>query len=244
MFLMMYPMNKLRKELSMCDLPPTLYSIMESIVNYDRDDKVKIKDLASYSRGVIFDFNYPLSVNINKAEFETLFLKHYMFRRINYDTVLAFKLHLEVKLNEIMPKYNKMLEGFNNLDFLGDTEVHTRTQVDSKTTNTTSSNNLSNNTLDDTTSKTKYSDTPQDHLEDITDGSYISEYTEVANTGTSSSTSTSSGTNNSTDNGNLTENITIHRADSIDEYKKYLEVMSSIYEMIFKECDVLFYGLV
>ena len=239
----MFLMNKFARELSMCDLPPTLYSIMESIVNFDKEDKVKIKDLASYSRSTIFDFNYPLSNKINKAEFETLFLKHYMFRRINYDTVLAFKLHLEVKLNEIMPKYNTMMEGFSGINFLGDTETHTRTQTDSRTNNSTSSNNINTNSLDDTTSKTKYSDTPQNHIEDITDGSYVSEYTDINNTGESSSQSTSSGTNTSTDNGNLNETITIHRADSIDEYKKYIEVMSSIYEMIFKECDVLFYGL-
>ena len=48
MFSMMFPMNKLYRELSQCDLPPTLYSIMESIVNFDREEKVKIKDLLPY----------------------------------------------------------------------------------------------------------------------------------------------------------------------------------------------------
>lgn len=242
----MFLMNKFARELSMCDLPPTLYSIMESIVNFDKDpeEKIKIKDLASNSRSTIFDFNYPLSDKIDKEEFETIFLKHYMFRRINFDTVLSFKLHLEVKLNSIMPKYNVMMDGFSGINFLGDTETHTRTQTDSRTNNTTSNNTINNTSTDNTTSKTKFSDTPQNHIEDITDGSYVSEYTDIANTGTSTSNSSSTGSNSSTDNGNLSETITIHRADSIDEYKKYLEAMNSLYEMIFKECDSLFYGVI
>ena len=46
------------------NLPPTLYSIHESIVNYGKDDKTKIKDLASAGRSTIFDFDYPLSNKI------------------------------------------------------------------------------------------------------------------------------------------------------------------------------------
>ena len=240
LFPMMFPMNKLYKELTMCDLPPTLYSIMESIVNFDREEKIKIKDLAKYSKDVIFDFNYPISNNFNKDEFEEIFLKHYMFRRINYDTLTSFKIHLDVKLNSIMPKYNLMLEGFNSLNFLGDVETHYRKEHNSKTTN--SSNTINNSSSDTTNSQTKFSDTPQDHIEDVTDGSYVNEFTDITNTGTATSNST--GSNNITDNGNITENITITRADEIDEYKKYLEVMNSIYEMIFKECDSLFYGIV
>ena len=51
-----------------------------------------------------------------KSDFELNFLSHYMFRRINYDTYLSFKIHLKNKLNEIMPAYNKMfdmLQGWN-----------------------------------------------------------------------------------------------------------------------------------
>ena len=75
------------------DDPPTLYSIMESMVNYERDeeDQVKIKDLAEYSHSKIFNFNYPLSSTVNKSEFEIMFLKHYMFRRITMIHLLHFK---------------------------------------------------------------------------------------------------------------------------------------------------------
>ena len=226
--------------LSMCDLPPTLYSIMESMVNYDNPDPVKIKDLSTYAKSKIFDFYYPVSDLFPKDRFEDLFLKHYMFRRINYDTVTSFKLHLEVKLNDIMPKYYKMLEGFTGVNFDGDVETHTRTQTDSKTS---TSNSTINNTSSDTTeTENKFSDMPQDLIDDIKDDKYVTEYTQ--NKGTSNGNSNSNSTNNTTDNGNLEEIITIKRADSIDEYQKYLQVMNNIYSMIFKECDSLFYGLI
>lgn len=250
--------------LSMCDLPPTLYSIMESMVNYGNPDPVKIRDLSAYAKSKIFDFYYPVSELFPKDRFEDLFLKHYMFRRINYDTVTSFKLHLEVKLNDIMPKYYKMLEGFNGINFDGDVETHIREVTDSRTTNqsgtnnqqvdNTSSSDITNNTSDSTHTINKYSDTPQDLMDDIEDGEYVSEYTDntaessgesTSNSeGTNNTTTTGSTTNNTTDNGNLSETITIKRADSIDEYQKYLQVMNNIYSMIFKECDSLFYGII
>ena len=221
-------------------LPPTLYSFMESIANFEKENKVKIKDLAQESRSVIFDFSYPISEALNKSKFEELFLKHFMFRRINYDTLLSFKLHLEVKLNDIMPKYNKMMEGFNSLVFDGVIEIHERTLTDNRTTS--GENSISTNSSDNTNNKTKFSDTPQNRLQDIDDSEYVSEYTDVTSQATGSSSSSS--TSNSTDNLDSKENIIIKRGDPIEEYGRYLEVASSIYEMIFKECDSLFYGII
>lgn len=241
---MWYNFRNFNEALSQCDLPPTLYSIMESMVNYDNPDPVKIKDLSLYAKNKIFDFEYPISEAFDKDRFEDLFLKHYMFRRINYDTFTSFKLHLEVKLNDIMPKYNLMLEGFKQLDFLGDKETHTR-ELHEENTNTESSTTEStiNNTTNDTSS-TKFSDTPQNLIDDINDDKYVSEYTRNNGTGESNSNNSGSNEKESQNTGTTNEVITIHRADTLDEYKKYIEVMNNIYSMIFKECDTLFYGLI
>ena len=58
--------------------PPTLYSILNSYVNYDNEVQVKIKDLADAGRELIFDFDYPLSSNIVKKDFECMILKHFL----------------------------------------------------------------------------------------------------------------------------------------------------------------------
>ena len=83
-----------------CDKPPTIYSILNSIVNGDKDeeDYTKIKDLADEGRSTIFNFNYPLSAHITKKDFECMILNHYMMRRIGFETVTAFRLQLNVKL--------------------------------------------------------------------------------------------------------------------------------------------------
>lgn len=226
------------KPLAMFDEPPTLYSFMESIVNYNKPitEKVKIKDLSSYARTTIFDFNYPVSNLFGKEQFEVMFLNHYMFRRINFDTLRSFQIHLMVKLNDIMPKYNKMIEGFDELKFDGFVETHERTQTDTNT----SSSNLSTTSTDSSINDNRYSDTPQGELEAVQDGTYLTDYTY-----NQVNSNSSSGTNSTSNNiGNTNENITIKRADSIDEYNKYINNMNNIYSMIFKECDSLFYGVI
>ena len=45
--------------------PPTLYSIMESSVNYDSDEPRKIKDMWQKARTYIFNFDYILTDNVS-----------------------------------------------------------------------------------------------------------------------------------------------------------------------------------
>lgn len=235
--------NNFYKATTIHDEPPTLYSIMESMVNFENDNPIKIKDLAINCRERIFDFDYPVSENFNKAKFEELFLKHYMFRRINYDTMTSFKLHLEVKLNDIMPKYNKMIDGFVLLNFNGDVEEHTRTQLSSNSSNSTGSSTGETSSSGSSSLDSRNSDTPQNRISDIKNGEYVTDYTYNQNETSDSSSSESSMSSSSSDQGNIEETIIIKRADNIDEYLKYLEITQSIYSMIFKECDSLFYGI-
>ena len=79
--------------------PPTLYSLLESIVNYGKDDKTKIKALAKVGRSEIFDFDYDLTDRLTREEFETHILNHYLMRRIGFETLTAFKIQLNCKIN-------------------------------------------------------------------------------------------------------------------------------------------------
>ena len=222
------------------NLPPTLYSIMDSMVNFGQTDKVKIKDLPLASREEIFDFNYPLTNKISKQDFEVLILKHFMMRRIGYDTMTAFKIALDVKLNEIMPIYNKMFDMLDGWDLFSDGEVETRNVVDSRSTQNLSSLNQTNSGTD--TSDRRFSELPQNRLTDLQNGNYVTDYNYDTNTTSNSMNNQSA--SNITDSGSLNERIERSPADKIAIYKNFLESRESIYTMIFRDLDNLFYGLV
>jgi hypothetical protein len=82
-------------------------------------------------------------------------------------------------------------------------------------------------------------------LENLRDGSYVGNYnydTDTA-TGQDSSTSNGSATSNGTDNNEYTKEIRRSPADKIAIMKEMQENINSIYEMIFKDLDCLFYQL-
>ena len=213
------------------DIPPTIYAILNSYLNFDNDTPVKIKDLAREGRGVIFDFDYPLTTNITNEDFECMILNNFLMRRIGYDTVTAFKIALSVKLNEIMPKYNKLFDSMIGWNLFTDGEVITRTK--NNTINSTS-----NSTVNGTnTSDRRYSDTPQNQLSDIRDGRYVTDYNYDTDTSNSSNNATDSTT------GLETESINRSNADKINLYKVFSSEINNVYTLIFKELEPLFYGL-
>lgn len=216
------------------NLPPTLYRLLNSIVNFDsdEDEQTKIKNLAAASREEIFDFDYPLSENVTKENFEVMILNHFLMRRIGYDTLNAFKIALDVKLNEIMPIYNKMFDMLEGWDIFNDGEITSRTVTDA------GSNSLSSSTTSQNTSDRRYSDTPQQQLTNVRDGKYITDYNYDTDNGTTSSTSSG------TDSRSTTERITRTPSDKMKLYKEFIENKKSIMTMIFEDLDPLFYGLV
>ncbi len=252
--------------------PPTLYSIMNSIVNFDKEEKTKIKDLYSTARETIFNFNYPLSSYVNKEQFEKMILNKFLMRRIGFETVTAFRIALDVKLNEIMPLYNKMFDALENWDLFNDGERISENGLDNRTsnninntTNTNSGNTNSNtqNTLENTsntnsTNKRKYSNTPQGLLNNLEDNNYVTDYTIDENV--SSDKSNSSGNsknltetnnkteinikNDTTDINNYNKTITRTPADKIKLYTELQQNVNNIYTLIFKDLECLFYQII
>lgn len=209
--------------------PPTLYFLLESIVNYGKDDKTKIKDLAKEGRARIFNFDYPLTDKINKEDFEVNIINHYLTRRIGAETFTLFQINLNAKLNEIMPFYNKMFDSIDGIDLLND--VTTRTGND----NSNTSNSLENSST--TTSDKRYSDTPQNNLQNVKDGAYVTEYNFDTNIDNSNSKGSSE------NNRNYTETIIKSPSNKIDKLKTLQYEIKSIYTLIYKDLDNLFYGL-
>lgn len=214
------------------NLPPTLYRILNSLVNYDEEEQTKIKNLAAAGRENIFDFEYPLSSNVDKEDFEVMILNHFLMRRIGYDTMTAFKIALNVKMNEIMPMYNKMFDMLENWNIFNDGERVTRTVTDAGT------NSLNNTTTSQNTSDRRYSETPQNQLQNVRDGKYITDYNYDTDNGSVSSLSSG------TDSRNTSETIIRTPSDKMKLYKEFIENKKSIMTMIFEDLDSLFYGLV
>ena len=203
--------------------PPTLYAIMNSMANYGKEDKTKIRNLAKATHEEIFDFEYPLSTKIDKTEFECQILNHFIMRRIGQETFTAFQLFLENKLLEILPYYNTLFDSLIDYNLFNDGEVITRNRTENGTSNVSGT----------THSENRYSEYPLGQLNDINDGSYVTNQNLVnGNT-----------TNNGTSNNTTVETETRSNIDKMDLYMKYLQTRNSIMTMIYKELDILFYGL-
>lgn len=219
-----------------CDLPPTLKSLMNSICNYGKEEKTNIYNLAKGSRETIFNFDYPLSDKVNRENFEIMILNHYIHRRIGFDTPTEFRIALNVKLNEIMPRYNKLFDMLDGWDLYNGGEVTTRVQTDEGTNTLNNTVNADNTNISDR----RNSNVPQNELEDVQNGSYMTDYNYDTNTDSNTTVSDTSGTNSNTTN----EEITRSPSDKIRIYKEFMENVNNIYSLIFKDLDSLFYGLV
>lgn len=212
--------------------PPTLFSILNSIANFgkDEEERTKVKDLAKVTHTKIFDFDYPLSSKIDKDKFEINILNKFLKRRIGTETVVDFKIELEVKLNEIMPKYNKMFDFLDSWDLFSSGEIEERELENTnnkinefKETNTSNqeinkisdSDSNTTNTLENTSNNEtnliqshRESNTPQGYIENVQDNAYLSKYNYNEDTTTSEDTTNSKGSSQNTTSNNETSNIT------------------------------------
>lgn len=58
----------------------------------------------------IFDFSYPFYKEEARKDFEKHFIEYFYFEEIGHETVGRWKHALKVKLNTVMPFYNKLYE--------------------------------------------------------------------------------------------------------------------------------------
>lgn len=233
-----------------CNKPPTLYSVLNSIVNgyKEEEEYTKIVDLAKEGRTTIFNFDYPLSEKVSRETFETTILNHFLQRRIGFETVTAFRIQLNVKLNEIMPLYNKMFDLLSDNDLFG--EITSRKGFDKRNSNNTNEteNLLENSSTTETEdiSDRRNSELPQNQLEDLRDGNYVTNYNYDTNKNNGKDNSKSTGKSNSKNisSDNNEYNETISKVNLFEIYKNINTEIKNIYTMIFKDLECLFYQLV
>ena len=243
--------------------PPLLYNLMNSMTNFGAEEQTKIKDLARVSSSQIFDFDYPLSNKVDKEDFETMILNHFIDRRIGFETYTLFHIKLENKMNEIMPYYNKIFDSFDDWNLFNDGGNITKDSTDNrqtssqgtKTTSKQSSGTQSaqsSSTTSGTNDKRK-SDMPQNAITEIQNGQYLTdyEYDTSSASDSSSSSGTSSGTEsgtdttseNGTDSNAYHETTTTDVSNKIEVYERFLENKNKTMNMIYDDLESLFYGL-
>ena len=141
-----------------------------------------------------------------------MILDKFIMRRIGYETYTAWHIALKIKMNEIMPYYNKLFDAIGNWNIFKDGESGTREKE-----------NTGKAEID-----SRYSKLPQNEIEDVKSGTYMTDYT--------------LGQNESENNEN--ETYSKDNSNKIDTYLKFIENKNKTMTLIFNDLEPLFYGLV
>lgn len=168
--------------------------ICETAAGYDQSQGYKkIDEIIADSLDKVFDFDFPIFDESYRSVLETKILRHYYTREIGFETVGLWKHFMQMRLNEIMPKYNKLYKAesldfdpFANMDY---TVTH---EGESAGTNSnTDTGSLSEDITDDRsserdwddTSMDKFSDTPQGAVTNLENGTYLTNARQIARSG-------------------------------------------------------------
>lgn len=193
----------------------------------------------------IFNFDYPAHSKEYKERFEEQFIQNFYFEEIGYETVGMFIFKLKVKLNLIMPNFNKILE----------TQLMEQRILDNYDVTETfdkSSKNLINSSLDSENvnnintngeSKNLYSDTPKTKI-DINSVDYVKSITKDITKNDNKSIGTTNTTNVTTGDDSekwirtMTGNIGVQT--DADAIMKFWQSLRNVEQEIFEECSSLF----
>lgn len=163
----------------------SLLDLNENVVSNGVDDVIE------QTWDKVFTFKFPIFDEAYRKELCIKILRHFWTREIAHETYGAWKLRMETKLCDIMPYYNQLYKS-QLLEFnpLYDVDF-------SRTTNRDSADTV--NGVNDGTSKSTdlFSDTPQNGLQDVESGEYL----------TNASVSDNNYRNNNTTNSNSNENF-------------------------------------
>lgn len=206
----------------------------------------------------------------DKRQFETLFIQHYYFREIGFETPERFKLKLQAKLNLIMPYYQqlaltewdklKTVEQMMTSKNLKETTTHEQTINGTNTA--TSSNQIEASVNQSSTSESNQTNNQNGSESNLADGvsnvnledGYLTGKNEI--NGTLNQTSSSTGTQTNNESGTQTvsgenqqtsvETITFHSTGDIGiqtpayAITEWRKVLININQMIIDDCADLF----
>ena len=205
-----------------------------------------VEEILTKSAPKIFDFSFPIFDEMYRLPLERKILKHYYTQEIGEETVGLWKLRLNMRLNEIMPYYNKLYESelykFNPLydvDYYREGNRNGN-QNDSETGTLNRASAPKNDTW------TLFNDTPQGSLQDVSQNGYLTSATHVISDGTGSTDNQTTGRNaNVTTDEDYFEHV--YGKNPGKSYasliKEFRETFLNIDKMIVDELQDLFMGL-
>lgn len=221
---------------------------MLKAIAFENNIETNLYNLPEKTHQFVFDFEYPLFEKVDKNKFETDILEYFIQRRIGFETYTIFKMQLRNKLNVIMPYYNKLFSFLDGWDLFtdGETITHTLTGTDKKQTDSTTDNTLNSTTQDTSTQDLRNSKYPQNQIEDLKDGTYVSDanFNQFNNNGSSNSSGNTTYNENNNSTNTLEEETKRTPADKLAIYNSFIESKNNIMQKIYDELDVLFYQLV
>ena len=196
---------------------------------YESADASKIDEIIAKAAPVVFSFDWPIFDEAYRLGLEEKILRHYYTREIGEETVGLWKLRLEDRLNLVMPKYNQLYESAK-------LEFNPFYDVDYTRQGTNSGEGTSSGTTT-STGNNMHSDTPQNGLESVLSGEYLT-YADVSN-GESSSSSQNSNS------GEFQESIKgkMPGASYSRLLKEYRQTFLNIDRMVIDELNDLFMGV-
>ena len=173
----------------------------------------------------IFDFDYPFYNEEYRPTFERHFIEYFYFDEIGQETVARFKHRLKIKLNLIMPYWNKI--------FLAD-ELEQRILDNYDVTESYKREVVNNSTAtNESTNKNLQSDTPVTKT-DLEQVDYFSNIVkDIGN-------NTSNVNNNSIENWERRMQGNIGVQTDADAIIKYWQSLRQIENEIFEQCSNLF----
>lgn len=132
--------------------------------NYDN-----LNAVIENSRAKVFDFDFPIFDETYRSVLETKILKHFYTREIGFETAGLWKHFLDMRLNEVMPYYNKLYQSeLLTFNPFYDVDVTTTGNNNGKHDETSTANNVRTDNLANSSTRTDNltsSSTRTDNLE-------------------------------------------------------------------------------
>lgn len=219
---------------------------------------IELRDVIESQNVELFDFDYEYYADnyALQRRFENMFIQHYYFHEIGFETIERFKLNLQARLNLNAPLYKQYWESHlrtKDIDFAVNKdymETVTR-ELETESATSSSSNNSSLNNNESTSISNA-----DNKLSNIGDGVSMAKLNDEYITGVENEqrsvktndtqTTQSSDTSNVNDTGKQTETLTttgkgnIGTTSSAQLIKEWRQIMLNLDKQIIEDCADLF----